>query len=230
MKAYAIATKPSELAIRTNIADAIDYVPVYQARPGMKMPIIIWRHDKPELVMGMWGLRSSAAYNSIHLSRILKSRPWNIMIRKQRCAVPANCIIVEKNKQAHLIRLPQHRLFLMGAVFQQKGDEFHFTLLETESADLISSLSDDMPVFIHNDRIQKWLTAEELDDIFRFADKAGNNYFDYFRVNDKILDPKENNRDLLIPTGLTHEQYLQRQKQVMAVSFEKERMNRKNSK
>lgn len=237
MKTYCIATTSSDLGLRTNIAEPLEYAPVYQARPGMKMPIIIFRNNRPELVMAMWGLRSSAAYNTIHMSRVLKSRPWNILIRTHRCAVPANCVIVEKNSQAFLIRIPQHRLFLMGGVVQQRRDEYHFTLLETESADLLEPLSESMPVFIHNDRIQKWLRQKddddqpvELDSIFRFADKAGNNYFDYFKVNPKVLDPKENNRDLLIPIDLSLEQYRLREQQIMAVSFEKERMNRRNGK
>lgn len=238
MKVYSIATVPSDLALRTNIAEPLEYTPVYQARPGMKMPIIIYRNDRPELVSAMWGLRSSASYNSIHMSRVLKSRPWNILIRTHRCAVPANCVIVEKNNQAFLIRLPQHRLFLMGGVVQQRKDDYHFTLLETESADLLAPITESMPVFIHNDRIQKWLGQKkdaddysmELDSIFRFADKAGNNYFDYFKIDPKVLDPKANNRELLVPIDLSNEQYRLRDKQIMAVSFEKERANRRNSK
>jgi putative SOS response-associated peptidase YedK len=230
MKAYAIATTPAELALRTNIPEPQEYTPIYQARPGMKMPMIIWRNDRPEIVTGMWGTRSSTACNTLHMSRVLKSRPWNVLIRRQRCAVPANCVIVQKNNEAFLIRLPQHRLFLLGGVYQQKNDDFHFTLLETESADILDSITKDMPVFLHNDRIQKWLTGDELDRIFHLADKAGNNYFDYFRVNEKILDPKENNRDLLVPLGMSYEQFVQRNKQIMASSFEKERLNRKHGK
>lgn len=230
MNCFSIATEPSEISIRTNVASVIDYKPVYQARPGMKTPIIVWRNDKPEIVMAMWGMRTSSAYNTVHMSRVLKGRPWNVLIRTQRCAVAANCVIVEKNKEAFLIRLPQHRLFLMGGVFQMKGDEFHFTLLETESPDVLAGIANDTPVFIHNDRIQKWLTTPELDSIFRFADKAGTNYFDYFKVDPKILNPKENNRDLLIPAGMSHAEYAARQKQVMALSFEKERANRRNGK
>ena len=230
MKTYCIATTATDIALLTNIADAIDYDPIYQARPGMKMPLIIYRNDRPEIVSAMWGKRSSSAYNTVHMNRVLKSRPWNILIRKNKCLIPANCIITEKNGEAFLIRLPQHRLFLMGGVYQMKGKEYYFTLLETESPDILATITDDTPLFIHNDRIMKWLQATELDSIFRFADKAGNNYFDYFRVNPKILDPKENNRELLIPLGMTHAQYLERQKQVMSLSFEKERANRRNGK
>ncbi len=230
MKTFSIATTPAEIATRTNVASLIDYTPVYQARPGMKTPIIIWRYGKPEIVMAMWGMRSSSAYNTIHMSRVLKSRPWNVLIRTHRCAIAANCIVVQKNKEAYLVRLPQHRLFLMGGVYQQKGDDFHYTILEIESPDIIAPLADNSPLFIHNDRIQKWLQATELDSIFRFADKSGNNYFDYFKVNPKILNPKENDRELLIPQGMTHAEYVARQKQVMSLSFEKERANRRNGK
>ncbi len=230
MKLYCIATTTEDLAARTNVAEPLDYTPIYQARPGMKMPIIIYRNNRPEFVSAMWGMRSSTAYNSVHMSRVLKSRPWNVLIRRNKCAIPANCIVVQKGSEAYLIRLPQHRLFMMAGVFQQKGDDYFFTLLETESADIISSLTPDMPVFFHNDRVHKWLKADELDSIFRYADKAGNNWFDYFRVDSKILSPKENSRDLLIPLGLSHEQYLERQKRVAALSFEKERANRRNGK
>lgn len=233
MKTYAIATTPDDLALRVNVADALDFTPIYQARPGMKMPLIIYRNNRPEIVSAMWGMRSSAAYNTVHMNRVLKGRPWNILIRKNKCAVPANCIVVEKPDspgEAYVIRLPQHRLFMMAGVYQQKGDDYFFTLLETESADIISSVAPDMPVFFHCDRVLKWLQATELDSIFRYADKAGNNWFDYFRVDSKILDPKVNERDLLIPLGLSHAQWLDRQKRTAAASFEKERANRRNSK
>jgi putative SOS response-associated peptidase YedK len=230
MKLFSIATTAVDIALRTNSSGTIDYQPIYQARPGMKTPIIIWRNDKPEIVMAMWGLRSSTAYNMIHMSRVLKSRPWNVLIRTQRCAIAANCVIFEKNKEAYLVRLPQHRLFLMGGVVQQKGEEFHYTTLETESPDILASFTPNAPLFINTDHIQKWLQATELDSIFRFADKAGTNYFDYFKVNPKVLDPKENNRELLIPQGMTHAEYIARQKQVMSLSFEKERANRRNGK
>lgn len=230
MKLYSLATSPSELALRTNVADALGYVSVYQARPGMKMPLVIYRNDRPELVSAMWGMRSSTAYNSVHMDRVLKSRPWNVLIRRNKCAVPANCIVVEKNNEAFLIRLPQHRLFMMAGVYQQKGSDYFFTLLETEAADIISPLTADMPVFFHCDHVLKWLRTEELGSIFRIADKAGNNWFDYFRVDAKILDARTNSRELLIPLGASYEQYVQRQKKITAINFEKDRMNRRNFK
>lgn len=230
MNIYSIATTPEMLASRTNTSEPLDYEPIYQARPGMKMPIIILRDGKPEIVMASWGLRSSSAFNRIHMSRVLKSRPWNLLIRRQRCAVPANCFIVNTQGTPHLIRLPQHRLFMMGGIFQIKKEEIYFTLLETESADLISSITKEMPVLFHNDRIARWLTADEIGTLMRFADKAGNNWFDYFKVAPEILSEKENNRELLTPLGMTREQQKLREQSIQALTFEKERMNRRNSK
>ncbi len=230
MNTYSIATSPTMLATRTNISEVLEYAPIYQARPAMKLPIIILQNGKPEIVMATWGLKSSVAFNTIHMSRILKGRPWNILLRTQRCAVPANCFIVKKNNEAFLIRLPQHRLFMMGGVYQMKKNEIHFTLLETESADLISSITDNMPVVFHNDRVTKWLLADELGSIMRFADKAGNNWFDYFKISQQVFDAKENNRELLTPLGMSREQQQQREQSIQALTFEKERMNRRGSK
>jgi putative SOS response-associated peptidase YedK len=118
----------------------------------------------------------------------------------------------------------------MGAVYQKKGNEYHFTLLETESPDLITSVTEDMPVVFPADKMQKWFTVKELDRILHFADKAANEYFDYFRVDATILNGNVNDKELLRPTGMTLEQYKLREMQIKAVTFEKERMNRRGGK
>ncbi len=180
--------------------------------------------------MATWGLKSNTAFNTIHASRVLKNRPWNLLIRKQRCAIPANCFLGDKTTTPNIIRLPQHRLFMMGGVYTVKKDEIYFTILLTESADLISSITEDMPVVFHNDRVPKWLTTEDLGSIMRFADKAGNNWFDYFKVSPEILNAKENDRELLTPLGMTREQQKNREQSMKAIAFEKERMNRRGNK
>jgi putative SOS response-associated peptidase YedK len=230
MNIYSIATKTKSIATKCRIETEEEFAPVYQARPGMKLPAIIMINGTPQLVSAMWGLRSTISANTIHMSRILKSRTWNLRLRRQRCVIPANCFIAEKNGQAWLIRLPQYRMFLMGAVYQKKGNEYHFTLLETESPDLITSVTEDMPVVFPADKMQKWFTVKELDRILHFADKAANEYFDYFRVDATILNGNVNDKELLRPTGMTLEQYKLREMQIKAVTFEKERMNRRGGK
>lgn len=230
MNIYSIATKTKSIATKCRIETEEEFAPVYQARPGMKLPAIIMINGTPQLVSAMWGLRSTISANTIHMSRILKSRTWNLRLRRQRCVIPANCFIAEKNGQAWLIRLPQYRMFLMGAVYQKKGNEYHFTLLETESPDLITSVTEDMPVVFSAEKMQKWFTVKELDRILHFADKAANEYFDYFRVDATILNGNVNDKELLRPTGMTLEQYKLREMQIKAVTFEKERMNRRGGK
>jgi putative SOS response-associated peptidase YedK len=154
MNIYSIATKTKSIATKCRIETEEEFAPVYQARPGMKLPAIIMINGTPQLVSAMWGLRSTISANTIHMSRILKSRTWNLRLRRQRCVIPANCFIAEKNGQAWLIRLPQYRMFLMGAVYQKKGNEYHFTLLETESPDLITSVTEDMPVVFSAEKMQ----------------------------------------------------------------------------
>jgi putative SOS response-associated peptidase YedK len=230
MNIYSIATKTKSIATKCRIETEEEFAPVYQARPGMKLPAIIMINGTPQLVSAMWGLRSTISANTIHMSRILKSRTWNLRLRRQRCVIPANCFIAEKNGQAWLIRLPQYRMFLMGAVYQKKGNEYHFTLLETESPDLITSVTEDMPIVFPAEKMQKWFTVKELDRILHFADKAANEYFDYFRVDATILNGNINDKELLRPTGMTLEQYKLREMQIKAVTFEKERMNRRGGK
>jgi len=96
---YTISTKPETVTDQCKLSESFSYSPVCQARPGMQLPIIIQINNKPSPVIANW----------------VTKRPL-ILIRKQRCAVPANCFFSVKDGQPYLIRLLQHRMFLMGGI------------------------------------------------------------------------------------------------------------------
>ena len=136
--AYSLATVPDKIAELCGLGHTAKYEKKYQARPGQKLPIITLNDGVPEISEAWWGIRGNLSSAFLDMSRVLKTRPYNVLIRRQRCAVPANCFITWNNKNVHLVRLLQHRLFLMGGIWQEYKGERYFTLLETESADILS--------------------------------------------------------------------------------------------
>ena len=223
---YTISTKPGTIAEQCKLGGSFSYSSAYQARPGMQLPVIIERENKTEIVMAKWGTKKPL----ISMDKILLNRPYNILIRKQRCAVPANCFFALKNDQPCLIRLLQYRMFLMGGLFHYAEGEFHFALLEAQPADVLQCMAGQMPVVMAPEKLSSWLKGTELDRVFHYADKAGSYWFDYFPVSKKILEHHRNDKDLLVPEGISREQMSEHERKLAAVAFEKERPNRSSMK
>lgn len=228
---YTISSKADTITEQCKLNSSFSYSPLYQVRPGMKAPVIIRKENKPELVMATWGTKKPL----VSMDRIVSTRPYNIFIRKQRCAVPANCFFSVKNAQPHLVRLLQHRLFLMGGIFHYSEGEFYFALLECEPADMLNSMEGQMPVVMAPEKLSSpgppgWLSGTEVSKVIHYADRAGAHWFDYYPVSKQILDANQNNKQLLNPQGISQCEFQEHEKKRSALAFDKERPNRSNLK
>lgn len=223
---YTITSKPDTIVQSCKLSETFSYSPLFQARPGMKLPILIKKDNKIELVIAQWGVKKPL----VGVDRILTTRPYNILVRKQRCAVPANCFFSLKNDLPHLIRLLQYRMFLMGGIFHYTEGEFSFALLEAHPADMLSSFQGKMPVVLAPEKLSSWLSGTEIGRVIHYADKAGSYWFDYFPVSKQIVDIGQNNKELLNPLGISQLQLKDHEKKLTALAFDKERPNRSNLK
>jgi len=222
---YTISSKPDAIIEQCKLVDPFSYSPLYQARPGMQLPIIIQKENKIELVMAQWGVKNPF----VGVNRILSTRPYNILIRKQRCAAPANCFFSLKNGQPYLIRLLQHRLFLMGGIFHSAGGDLSFTLLQVQPADMLNTMMGQMPLVMAPEKLSSWLGGTEVGRVMHYADRAGSYWFDYFPVSKKILNTG-NNKELLKPEGMSRYTLEAHEKKLLVLAYEKERANRSNLK
>lgn len=225
---YTISSKPDTVQEQCKLTEYFSFSAAYQARPGMKLPIIIQKDpkEKPELVMARWGAKKPL----VTMDRILSTRPYNVLVRRQRCAIPANCFFALKKDQPHLVRLLQYRMFLMGGIFHYAEEEFYFALLQTDPADMLNSLEGQMPVVLAPEKLSSWLRGDEVGRIMHYADRSGSFWFDYFPVSKKILEPGQNSKELLGPQGVSQQQMKDHQKKLTAIAFEKERPNRSSMK
>ena len=223
---YTISSKAETITDQCKLNESFSYSPIYQARPGMKLPILIQKENKIELVTARWGIKKPL----LSTDRILSMRPYNVLVRRQRCAVPANCFFSLKNDQPHLIRLLQYRLFLMGGLFHYVQGEYYFTLLQAHPADMLSHMEGQMPVVMAAEKLSSWFKGTDAGRVMHYADRAGSYWFDYFPVSKQILNSNENNKDLLNPLGISQQQLKDHEKKLRALAFEKERPNRSNLK
>ncbi len=243
---FTIGTRPDVVAEQLNLQLKDSYSPVYQARPGMKLPIIVFSSNKPSLVSGHWGCQTDAAtmsLNSFPMDRVMTQPPFNRWIHTQRCLIPANCFFARRtdknlqpnDHQIYLVRVLQSRLFLMGGLFAVERtlhgkDIYSFLLLTTESADVMRTLTDQMPVILPPENLSTWLTSEHLIDIMQLADRVGDQWFDYFPVSADILTPGTNNRHLLKPLGVSLREEEERKHKLKAIDVKQDRFDRRGGK
>ncbi len=241
---YTIATRHSALATQLNLPIHEPYAPMYQARPGIRLPIILYEQGNPVIVSARWGCSTEVATMPLHLfpmEKILSHPPFNRWIHTQRCLVPANCFFARSVTEDHrgafdtyLIRLLDTRVFLMGGLYTSTESEgarrISFLLFSTESADVLRPVTQAMPVIMTADHLQTWLSAEHLSDIMHLADRSGEHWFDFFPVSHNILQPGVNDRRLLRPTGLSMQEMREHSLKLKALDIRQDRFDRKGSK
>lgn len=236
LELYTMATEPEGLEDRFRLPERADYEPLYQVRPGDIMPIVIPMGEQKTaaVVNASWGLKFKGRnpVPMVSMKNILKQKPYNVLIRNQRCGVPANCFFGQNEKGPILVRIPQERLFGMGGLYHydKESGSYSFALLQTDVADVLSSLMPSMPIVFSGDRHKTWLKAAHLYDVMRFADASGHHWFDYFSVSPELLKPGTNDRELLKPLGLSAKEIQDREDKIAALKMAEARSNKPSSK
>jgi len=232
---YTIATKVDFLEAMLEI-DVPNFEPYYQARPGMYLPILIRENNRAKMVMAKWGMTvKSAPTKYVKMDRILKQKPYNQLIRSNRCSIPANCFITKTKNKVWLVKLIKQRLFWMGGIYQktiskQGKERYEFAILLTDQADVLSSICDKMPVLMGMDRHQSWIAPKDIAGIMNMADKSSKQWFDFFEVDKKIFTPSLNQKEILIPLGTSYQQYQQRKKKFEKIKIDELRANSRGRK
>lgn len=242
---YTVATRPDALSNLLHVPLHDTVKPIYQARPGMLLPIVLNQNNQPIIVNARWGYetepRMMPTY-AVRMDNILTQAPFNRWIHTQRCLVPANCffgrasnVSPSDDSDIFLIRLLTSRLFCMGGLYTTEQNaqgkiSYRFTLLTTESADILRLLMDQMPVVMLQDHLHTWLNAEHLIDIMHLADRAGDHWFDYYAVDHDIITPGNNRRDLLKPLGVSLREKEERVQKLKAIDVKQERFDRRGGK
>jgi putative SOS response-associated peptidase YedK len=231
---YTIASKPETIAEQFNLLEPTEYETAFQAHPTDTLPILIKEGEHVQQFEGNWNVKASARsarmLASVSMDNILTTRPFNILIRKQRCVIPANCLFGIKDGEPHLIKLLKDRLFGMGGIYTLEHKNgvpiYRFAVLTTAAPPILLPFVDQIPVLFVPDRHDKWLGTDRVAKVMKYADYATTNWFDLFKISKDILEGQPNDKELLQPLGQSLSQLMAQQNKMQTEELEKMRGHR----
>lgn len=231
---YTIVTPKSEIEHQSRVRPIPKYEKRFQARSGDLLPVISKTRNTVTGVKAVWGIEDGRrTYYTIPMEKILVRKPFNIWFHKHRCAIPANCFFAHKDEKAFLVRVLKQRLFMLGGICLPAGEHRkkpQFAILTTDAADILTTITDTMPVNFSPHKTIEWIQQETILKVMQLADSSGDRWFDYFKVHPRIIEPKWNEKDLLRPIGISFREWQEREEKLNAIEVSEDRFNRRNSK
>lgn len=202
--------------------------PAYQFHPKDRTYVLTLSDGQPTWQLAKWD--ASTAKVLVPATSLLKQRPYNRLVRINRCVIPVNCFFGVHNDQVYLIRLLKKRTMSLAGVYFEKNGETHFQIIGTPSADILTHYMSNMPITFQPEQGVRWLHKRSTGDIIQALDKTYEQWFDVFPVASKVLDPAENNRNLLKPAGASINEIRQKEELQKALDVRQKRIDSGQSK
>ena len=205
---FSISVEYSILKERFSLdfAENYAYKPVYNAAPGLLLPVIT--DEEPSFIKPVkWGLVPSWVKNLNEWNPLINARLESIetkpsfkrLIRNGRCIVPADGFFEwkteGKRKIPYRFILENERIFSFAGLWDkwQNKDSGEilktFTIITTEAEDPVKSIHNRMPVVLSADNEKKWLhdgiaVMKTRNDISA--------KFKKYRVSEQVNNPSNN--------------------------------------
>ena len=203
----------------------------YRIIPGDPITFMCGSPQGLIIQRGIWGIQEGAQTTTTIPSRkLLGTKPFSLLIRKSRCVVPVNALVVESKAGCKLIRVLGHRIIGLAGVVKTTrrfGSQKHeVTLLGVESPDILQSVQTIGPAFLTLSQSRKWVSPLDLTKVFEYTDRGSGLWFDYFDVSQDYTDQLVVGAADLRPLGLSAAQIAQRERELRALSIKSLRQNR----
>ena len=188
------------------------HFPSFNIAPSQLSAIITHSTNKLNLVRMKWGLIPSWSKDGSIGNKLINARSETLnekpsfreSFKKQRCLIPADGFIEWKEKKPHFIRMRNQALFAFAGLWStwDSGDKplNTFTIITTEANKTLSPLHSRMPVILHPDSYETWLTADAKSLPSLFSDHLEEK-LEYYEISTAINSPKNNQASLLNPAG-----------------------------
>lgn len=193
--------KPVRISLR--------HFPSFNIAPSQISSVIT---QESELTGMKWGLVPSWSKDAQSGSKLINARSETLhekpsfrdSFKNKRCLIPADGFVEWKGKNPYYIRFKNQDLFAFAGLWStwDSGDEpLHtFTIVTTEANKVLSPLHSRMPVIVHPDNYEKWLSGDSHSLTSLFT-ALPNNELEYFEISTAINSPKNNEANLLQPSG-----------------------------
>ncbi|MDZ7681018.1 MAG: SOS response-associated peptidase [Fodinibius sp.] len=190
----------------------------YNITPGSRIPVVYREDGKRKIYSFTWGLIPEDAEEEreghdnfeVDLAE-LDDNDWLAeCLGRRRCLIPANGFykwkFTEKKSTPFYIRLLANELTALGGIYSvwksaSGRNVYSCAMLTTEANALVQPVDSRMPVLVHPDNYELWLSEQPLDDSqlqdvlngYAMTELAVN------RVSEDVNDPDNNSAELIQP-------------------------------
>lgn len=213
---YSFAQLSLEVEKRFKIhVDGNTYVAKYNNAPGQKLAVIANSYPN-ELQFFHWGLIPAwsqdqrMAFNMINArAETLETKPaFRSAFKSKRCLIPADGFYEWKKngriKTPFHIRLKSQEMFAMAGLWEEWKDvegkiKNSFTIITTESNDLMRKLHPRMPVMLPKELEKEWLKDLNPKDLKEMLLPLEGKMMEAFEVSPKINKASNEGKELTDP-------------------------------
>lgn len=207
---YILASTPDliESAVQAEFITA--FCPVFRADPGAELPVIL--QEAPSSIIKMqWGLNrnKSPQYKEYYTptSGIIKKPFYRILIRKSRCLIPANGILIRKGIRLYFIFSKKEKILTFAGIYHvwknpdARRSVSSFSVLTNPDPFGISG-ERGMPVFIYEKRRRQFLKeVQPMMDILSMFKKASDGQFLFYEIRNDFLGIHNPTRKDILPVN-----------------------------
>jgi putative SOS response-associated peptidase YedK len=179
---YSIGSKFKEIEETLSYEFSYRFVPAYVTKKDQLLPVIL-DHNEGKIEQARWGIRNSIKHSEVYpwvrAEGIIKKTHTRVLIRNNRCLIPANGFFInKKNENTYFIYFPKIKIVTFGGIWKLlKNDEMDrpvitFSLISCASYGHISTLTNRIPLVVHPGLRRKFLKKDiPLMDISRILRK-----------------------------------------------------------
>lgn len=188
--------------------------PNFNVAPTQSMPVIRNVGGNKQIEFMYWGMPRMIGKDIVKeiintRSDKAFSRFWKKQVTQKRILVPANGFYEWKKsdngKTPYLITLPSQEMYAFAGIWNswndKDGHEFNaYSIMTSEPNAEMRSVHDRMPVILHKEDEEKWLSDElSEDEIQELLWTPEDGYLKMFEVSRDVNNVKNNDKSLILP-------------------------------
>lgn len=186
--------------------------PLYNARPGQFLPVVVNKQGKNSLESAFWGIHPVWAKSQLINAKaetLFTSKYWRRMTLAYRCLIPANGFFEWRadpgGKVPFFYRDAKRKQFYMAGVYdlvkKDKGYQFiNFAIITTAANQLVGKIHDRMPVILAEAENAKWLSPDTSEAaLAKLLDPYPASQMKGYEVSPAVNNARNNSEDLIYP-------------------------------
>jgi putative SOS response-associated peptidase YedK len=191
---------------------SLKYFPSFNIAPSQISAVVTKSSDQLQLTGMKWGLIPSWSKDAQMGNKLINARSETLhekpsfreSFKNKRCLIPADGFIEWKGKHPYYIRPKTQELIAFAGLWStwDSGDDplNTYTIITTEANKTLSPLHSRMPVILHPNNYEKWLTAES-NTLSSLLTPCPDEDLEYFEISQTVNSPKNNGPENLRPAG-----------------------------